>query len=184
MSNEPTRLEMFLTRLAFLLCGKPVYQAFADRLPLDGGDQVLDFGCGMGTVAYYVAKKLPHGHLTCLEISDRWLNACRKTLRGYRNVSFLLCESPPLLASESFDVAYCHFVLHDVSESELARVISALARALKPGGVLVFREPLNEAGKISLVKRLVEQNRLIPKDSRVTDVPLMGNALECVYIKE
>jgi len=183
MKNEPTRLEIFLTRLAFLLFGKPVYRAFADRLPLDGGEQVLDFGCGMGTVAYYVAKKLSHGHLTCLDISERWLDACRKTLRGYKNISFLLCESL-LLTNESFDVAYCHFVLHDISERELERVIPALARSLKPGGVLVFREPFNETKKISLIKHLVEQNRLIPKDSRITDIPMMGNALECVYIKQ
>jgi len=183
MKYEPTRLEIILTRLAFLLCGKSVYQAFADRLPLDGGEQVLDFGCGMGTVAYYVAQKLPHGHLTCLDISERWLYACRKTLRGYRNISFLSGESP-LLTNESFDVAYCHFVLHDISESELARVIPALAGALKPGGLFVFREPFHETKKICLIKRLTEQNRLIPKDSRITDIPVMGNALECVYVKQ
>lgn len=183
MKYEPTRLEIFLTRLAFLLYGKYVYQAFADRLPLEGGEQVLDFGCGMGTVAYYAAKKLPHGHLTCLDISKRWLNACCKTLRGYRNISFLLWESPQL-TSESFDVVYCHFVLHDISESELERVIPELARSLRPGGVFVFREPFNETKKIGLIKLLAEQNRLIPKDSRITDIPMMGNALECVYIKQ
>ncbi|HOQ38054.1 MAG TPA: class I SAM-dependent methyltransferase [Acetivibrio sp.] len=183
MKYEPTHLEIFLTRIVFFLCGKPVYRTFADRLPLDGGEQVLDFGCGMGTVAYYAAKKLTHGHLTCLDISERWLNACRKTLRGYGNISFLLWESLQL-ANESFDVVYCHFVLHDISESELERVIPELAGCLKPGGVLVFREPFNETNKISLIKRLVEQNRLISKDSRITDIPVMGNALECVYIKK
>jgi ubiquinone/menaquinone biosynthesis C-methylase UbiE len=183
MKCEPTRLEIFLTRLAFLLCGRSVYQAFANRLPLDGGERVLDFGCGMGTVAYYVAKKLPHGRLTCLDISKRWLNACRKTLRSYGNITFLQCESM-LLANENFDVVYCHFVLHDIPESELERVITALARSLKPGGVLVFREPLNETKKLSVIKRLVEQNMLFHKDSRITDVPIMGNALESVYIKQ
>jgi ubiquinone/menaquinone biosynthesis C-methylase UbiE len=183
MKCEPTRLEIFLTKLAFLFYGKSVYQEFADRLPLNGGERVLDFGCGMGTVAYYVAKKLPHGHLTCLDISERWLNACRKTLRSYGNIIFLHCESP-LLAKESFDVVYCHFVLHDIPESELERVIPALAGSLKPGGMLVFREPLNETGKISAIKRLIEQNRLFHKDSRITDIPIMGNALESVYIKQ
>jgi ubiquinone/menaquinone biosynthesis C-methylase UbiE len=182
MKHEPTRLVIFLTRLAFLLCGRSVYQAFADRLPLDGGERVLDFGCGMGTVAYYVAKKLPHGLLTCLDISERWLNACRKTLRSYGNITFL--QESMLLANESFDVVYCHFVLHDIPESELERVITALARSIKPGGVLVFREPLNETKKLSVIKRLVEQNMLCHKDSRITDVPIMGNAFESVYIKQ
>ena len=90
MKYEPTRLEIFLTRLAFLLCGKSVYQAFADRLPLDGGEQVLDFGCGMGTVAYYIAKKLPNGHLTCLDISERWLIPAKKHF-GAIGISVLCC---------------------------------------------------------------------------------------------
>lgn len=183
MKHGPARLEIFLTRLAFLLYGKSVYQTFADRLPLNGNERVLDFGCGMGTVAYYVAKKLPLGHLTCLDISERWLNVCRKTLRSYGNITLRQSESP-VFENESFDVVYCHFVLHDISESELGIVIPALAGSLKPGGLLVFREPLNEKGKINVIKCLIEQNRLLPKDSRITDIPMMGNALESVYIKQ
>lgn len=182
MKHEPARLEIFLTRLAFRLCGNSVYGSFAERLPLKGNEQVLDFGCGMGTVAYYVAKKLPRGHLTCLDISERWLKACRKTLRSCENVTFLRREIPQL-AIERFDAAYCHFVLHDIPESELERVIPALAGSLKPCGVLAFREPLNETGKINVIKRLMEHNGLFLKESRVTDVPLMGNALESIYVK-
>ncbi|HHV72641.1 MAG TPA: class I SAM-dependent methyltransferase [Clostridia bacterium] len=183
MKHEPTCLEVFLTRLAFRLYGKSVYKTFADCLPLDGGERVLDFGCGMGTVAYYVAKKLSRGHLICLDISERWLNACRKTLHSYGNITFLQREYP-MLTSESLDVVYCHFVLHDISQGELERIIPALARSLKAGGVLVFREPLNNTDKISIIKSLMKQNRLCHKDSRITDIPIMGNALESVYIKE
>jgi ubiquinone/menaquinone biosynthesis C-methylase UbiE len=148
MKCEPNRLEIFLTRLAFLICGRCVYQSFADHLPLEGWENVLDFGCGMGTVAYYAAKKLPHGHLTCLDISERWLNACRKTLRNHGNISYLLWEFP-MLDDECFDVVYCHFVLHDISDSELEIVLPELAGSLKSQGVLVFREPLTDTNKIS-----------------------------------
>ena len=58
-----------------------------------------------------------------------------------------------------------------------------MAKSLKPGGVLVFREPLKQTDKISVIKRLIEGNRLFLKDSRITDIPLLGNALESVYIK-
>ena len=182
MKYEPTCLEIFLTRLAFLLCGKSVYQAFADRLPLDGGEQVLDFGCGMGTVAHYTARRLTHGHITCLDISERWLKMCRKTLRGFSNVDFVHAETLTL-SGDSFDLVYCHFVLHDVAEDALGKVVPALAKSLKSGGALVFREPLNEAEKLDFIKRLMLQNELSLRDSRIIDVPLMGNALESVYIK-
>ena len=79
MKYEPARFEIFVTKLAFILYAKSVYRAFADCLPIVGNELVLDFGCGMGTVAYYTAKRLKDGHLTCLEISGRWLNTCRKT---------------------------------------------------------------------------------------------------------
>lgn len=183
MKYEPTLLEIILTKLAFIFYGQSVYQAFADRLPLEGGERVLDFGSGMGTVAYFIAPKLPRGQLTCQDISRRWLNACRKTLRRHGNVAFLQ-GGYQLLRNESYDVAYCHFVLHDIPERELERVIPGLAGALKPGGVLVFREPLKETVKLGAIKRLAEHSRLILKGSRITDIPMLGNALESIYVKE
>lgn len=180
MKQEPAPFEILLTRLAFLLYGRSVYGAFADRLSLKGSEQVLDFGCGMGTVAHYAAKKLTGGHLTCLDISNRWLSACRNTLRRFSNVTFLEAEAPDL-SPEHFDLVYCHFVLHELSAEALTRVIPALVKSLKPGGVLVFREPLNEAEKLTVIKHLITQSGLTLKDSRVTDIPLMGNALESVY---
>lgn len=182
MNHEPTFLEIFLTKLAFFLCGRSVYQSFAGRLPLNGEERVLDFGCGMGTVAYYVAKKLPRGQLICLDISKRWMSVCRKTLRGYGNVAFVLCDSLHL-PEESFDVAYCHFVLHDISQSKLEIVIPELTKSIKPGGILAFREPLGDTDKISVIKRLMEQNGLLHKESRIVDIPIMGNTLESVYVK-
>lgn len=182
MKYEPARLEIFLTKLAFRLCGKSVYQTFADRLPLSGGERVLDFGCGMGPVAYYVAKKLPRGQLTCTDISERWLTVCRKTLRGFKNTEFLKWESQSL-ENERFDVVYCHYVLHDIPESELEGLIPELAVSLKPGGVLAFREPLSETEKLNTIKRLIKENGLFILVSRITDIPVMGNALESVYMK-
>lgn len=183
MNHEPARLEIFITRLVFLIFGKSVYQEFADRLPIKGSERVLDFGCGMGTVAYYVAKKLTHGQFTCLDISERWLNACRKTLRSFENITITRSEASAL-GKDSFDLAYSHFVLHDISDDELGRVIPSVADCLKSEGVFVFREPLNNAEKLRTIKLRIEQNGLSHKDSRVTDIPLIGNALESVYIKK
>ena len=181
MKYEPTYLEMFLTKLAFVFCGKSVYRSFAGSLPLEGGERVLDFGCGMGTVAYHVAKTLTNGQLTCLDVSERWLQACHKTLSRFDNIIFLKWESP-VLADESNDVVFCHFVLHDIPDCELGKVIPVLAGSLKPGGVLVFREPLRNMQKTNIIKRLIE-NALSLKNSRITDIPVVGNTLESVYVK-
>lgn len=179
--REPARLEILLTKLEFLLYGKSVYKEFADRLPFSGSERALDFGCGMGTVAYYAAKRLPRGSLTCLDISGRWLNACRKTLKRQKSASFI--QDIGELPENGFDVVYCHFVLHDIPESGLKAVIPTLIRSLKPGGTLIFREPLDQAEKLYVIQRLT-QDGLTLVNSRVTDVPLMGNTLESVYKKQ
>ena len=103
-------------------------------------------------------------------------------MRGYKNVAFLHAEAP-LLPEDSFDVIYCHFVLHDISKSDLATVIPALVKALKSGGYLIFREPLNETEKLGLIKRLITHNQLFHNESRIIDIPIMGSALESVYNK-
>lgn len=182
MNNEPVYLEIFLTKLAFRFYRKPVYKTFADCIPIKGGEQVLDFGCGMGTVAYYVAKRLLHGHLTCLDISGRWLNACRNTLKDYNNITYLHAVFP-MLPENRYDVVYCHFVLHDISPINLEAVLPVLVKSIKPEGAFIFREPLKESEKLKIVKRQAEKSGLYLKDSRITDIPLMGNALESVYEK-
>ena len=139
----------------------------------------------MGTVAYYAAKRLTHGHLICLDLSERWLNVCRKTLQCYEDVTILHAEGPsiPPLSEDSFDIIYCHFVLHDISESDLETIFPALVKTLKSGGFLIFREPLKEVEKLRLIKRLVTKNGLSHNESRIIDIPIMGSALESVYMK-
>ncbi len=180
---EPSQIEIWLTKLSFLLFGKSVYKDFANRLPLSGKEWVLDYGCGMGTVAYFIAKKLSHGQLVCADISEKWLMSCKKTLHQYGNVQFQKIEKNHIALPYHFDIIYCHFVLHDLSKHELIFVIPYLVQCLKSGGQFIFREPLHETEKLSMIKQLFEKNNLSLKESRITDIPYMGNALESIYIK-
>ena len=56
-----------------------------------------------------------------------------------------------------------------------------LVKALKAG--IIHLRALNEAEKLNAIKELMDHGTLFLKDSRITDVPLMGNALESIYIK-
>lgn len=184
MKYNPPYLEIILTRLAFRFFGKAVYKRFADRLPLDGDEKVLDFGSGMGTVAFYLVKRLPRLQLFCNDISARWLAACCRTMSRSPGVSYLLGDIYNLpLAKGSFDLIYCHFVLHDIPVCELKQVVPALAELLKADGVLVFREPLRKMDKLVIIQSLLEQNGLSKKSSRITDTAIIGNTLESIYIK-
>ncbi len=182
--DEPAISELLLTKLVFWFFGKSIYRKFAERLPLHESENVLDFGCGMGTVAFYAAKRLPDGVLVCADISQRWLKACKKTLRRYANISYVHYKKDASeLGEETYDILYCHFVLHDIPEAELMILIPAFAAYLKIGGMFIFREPMSAPDKLHKIKLSAEQNGLSLESSRITDVPIMGTTIESMYIK-
>ena len=51
------------------------------------------------------------------------------------------------------------------------------------GGVLVFSGNHGNMQKTNIIKRLIE-NALSLKNSRITDIPVVSNTLESVYVKE
>jgi ubiquinone/menaquinone biosynthesis C-methylase UbiE len=179
MINEPSYLRIFITKLLFIFYRKSVYKEFANHLPIEGNEQVLDFGCGMGSVAYYVAKKLPYGHLTCLDISKRWLKVCRKTMNKSKNVTFI--NSSINLSSNCFDIIYCHFALHKVANLEM--IILLLIRTLKKDGLLILKEPIKDIDKLNNINMLVKKYNLTLKKIRITDSPLIVSSIESIYIK-
>lgn len=180
MINEPSYLRIFISKLLFFLYRKSVYEKFANRLPIEGNEQVLDFGCGMGSVAYYVTKKLPYGHLTCFDISKKWLKVCRKTMSKYKNVTFINSDFINL-SSNCFDIIYCHFVLHKVSNLE--KIILLLIRTLKKDGLLILKEPIKDIDKLNDINMLIKKYNLTLKKSRITDSPFIGSSIESIYIK-
>ena len=57
------------------------------RLPLRGGETVLDAGCGSGRVTKMLADRLPHGHVIAVDASPSMVEKARETLRpGRRGV--------------------------------------------------------------------------------------------------
>ena len=90
----------------------------------------------MGTVAYYTLKRLESGSSPALTFPSA-LKACRKTLRDFPDVSFI--NDRAALENDCFDIIYCHFVLHDIQESELEEAIPDLVRALNAAGACFQR---------------------------------------------
>lgn len=143
MSYEPSTTEIRLTLGAGVIIA-PLYHRYVLSLPLQGSETVLDFGSGSGILSRHLADRLAKGggHLTCVDISSRWMAVIRKTLRRFTNVSYRLGHISQVdLPDASFDAVLIHYVLHDIPAGERALVLHTLARKLKPGGRLLLREP-------------------------------------------
>lgn len=183
MQHEPSKREVALTKFFLHTPARSIYRSFADSIPLQGNESVLDFGSGYGTVAKWIAPRLRSGQLTCADISSLWQAECRKHLAKFENISYFNDDIYQLDASEQFDIIYAHFVLHDLPYPELETVIPHLVQLLKRGGTLVIREPISDPKKFQTICELLLQQKLRLLQTRQHFIPLMGKSFDIHYQK-
>ena len=115
---------------------------------LKPGQQVLDLAGGTGDLTRLMAPAVgPSGHIVLSDINAAMLANGRRRLldRGISgNVTFALANAEQLpFADNRFDLVTMAFGLRNVTDKQ--RALSAIFRALKPGGrllVLEFSKPV------------------------------------------
>lgn len=140
---------------------------FRDRLALFVGGigrhvpragRVLDFGCGPGIMSMALAAE---GYrVTGVDGSERMIEVARRQcLRGrVSGVDFQVMDSDTLsLERESYDGVVCSSVLEYVEDDD--RLLSDLARVLRPGGVLLISVP----HAASLVGKMEDAMARVPR---------------------
>lgn len=113
----------------------------AQRLPVAADAQVLEVGPGSGYYSLEVAKRIPQGQLTLLDIQQGMLDRCASKLRkaGLHNFATQLADGAALpFADAHFDAIYMVTVFGEIAGRE--SFIREAARVLKPGGVLSITE--------------------------------------------
>lgn len=106
---------------------------------------VLDAGCGSGDLTFLLARKVPCGHVTAVDLSESMIQQAEKSLKtqALRNIEFHVCGVNELEYENKFDLVFSNSVLHWVTEIE--DCIARFYRALKHGGILRVQFPLLNA---------------------------------------
>lgn len=113
----------------------PLYR----RAGLDASSRVLDVGCGSGGVT----SDLP-GSVVAVDVDPRMARRARDALRGTRVLQADGRRLP--FPDGSFDAAVCNLVLLWSPEPE--RVVAEMARAVRPGGVVLATMEPDYGGKV------------------------------------
>jgi SAM-dependent methyltransferase len=111
--------------------------AEAAGLPAAGAVDVLDWGCGCGRIARWLAPEVlaRGGSFTGCDLNPRLVGWCAGNLPGHYAANGL---QPPLPAPDAaMDLAYAHSVLTHLTEQTAQAWLAELRRILKPGGVAV-----------------------------------------------
>ena len=125
-----------------------------EALPLSENSIVADIGAGTGFFSFPIAERVPAGKVLAVDIQQEMLDIieARKTDGAPANVETVLGnEQDPNLPESSVDLILIVDAYHEFSYPY--EMGSAIARALKPGGVLVLIEYRAEDRSVP-IKRL------------------------------
>lgn len=117
------------------LAGAPEWPALQALLPPMRGLRVLDLGCGFGWFCRWAAQQ-GAAVITGVDVSEKMLARARGVTTE-PGVTYVRADLERLeLPGASLDLAYSSLAFHYVAA--LDRLLAEVARALAPGGRLVF----------------------------------------------
>ncbi len=126
-----------------------VWARLLDSLHLKGDEGCLDLGCGRGAVLIATALRVPHGHVTGIDLwrsrdqSGNSAEATRKNIDLNGVTDRITLETGDMTAlhydDASFDLVTASISIHNIPNAEgRARAVAEALRVLRPGGRLVI----------------------------------------------
>jgi len=147
----------------------PNTEAMLDAVEPVRGRRVLDFACGAGVTAGFLAAR--GAIVTGIDISPTSIEQARRLARrAGLSIDFIAGElTPATFASESFDAVVGHYALHHVDLSVVAPI---LGNVLVPGGRGAFVETMALNPLLNLSRRMLAGRTLVASYGSEDERPL------------
>jgi ubiquinone/menaquinone biosynthesis C-methylase UbiE len=131
-------------------------QRTANLARIQPGRQVLDVGCGTGTLAIEVARRVGSAGTVCgIDPGTEQIARARsKAARRHLPIDFQIgvIEHLPF-PDQTFDVVLSTLMMHHLPNSVKSQGLAEIARVLKPGGCLVIADFKRKQERQSKAKR-------------------------------
>ena len=135
---------------------------------------ILDYGCGIGSSLEKVVKFNPK-KIVGIDISEVSIEKAKKVSTNNSKIELFVdnCEKTKF-EDNSFDIVYGTGILHHLN---FEICLEEIRRILKPGGRLLFIEPLGTNPLINLYRKLT------PGSRSVDEHPLINNDFDLIKNK-
>jgi SAM-dependent methyltransferase len=147
-STEPLRAVIGSTPLGNAYLDQTTKRFLGKLLHPEASDVVLDYGCGVGRLALWLAPQVRQ--VIAMDISPEMIDVATRegVARGVDNATFSVTEDYRLpIETGSVDVVVCGSVLKYVLEDDdLGVLVEEFGRVLRAGGRVAMIEEVDEDG--------------------------------------
>lgn len=130
---------------------------FKEMLGIVKNKRILDIGCGVGSISFYLAQK--GAKVTGIDLSANLIEYCKKEAKRRKlEIQFKEMNAQiPDFEDESFDIIVGSRVVHHIPEIEV--FFKECMRLLKKGGFIAFIEPLKKNIIVELNRKIFAPNK-------------------------
>lgn len=123
------------------------------------GQNILEVGCGTGTLAVAIKQAEPSAHVSAIDPDGDVLELARSKAAATRTkIDFrrgFLDQAG--FQPDSLDTVYCSLVLHQVPTQVKAELVNQMIALLRPGGRLHIADYARQTGLMRVLFRLTVQ---------------------------
>ena len=123
---------------------------------IDKNSKIIDIGCGNGRDSFFFSKN--NLNVTAIDISKNAIK--NNSLKSNKNLKFLKFDIGKNTMSKKFDVIYCRFFVHAISEKNENKLIT-LIKKIKKKNTLAFFEFRNHKDRMFQKKKIKKHNDVI-----------------------
>ena len=96
---------------------------------------VIDLGCGTGTLALILKQKYPNAIIKCLDVAEDMVNIAKEKLKSYSNIEFQVEDLHNYEFNQNFDVIISSLALHHLhGDDQKKKFFQKIFSHLNPGG--------------------------------------------------
>ena len=130
---HPTSLwELFYLKSRWRLCP---YGLIESLLPEKGN--FLDFGCGYGILANFLAFKILFRFVVGIDLNKKRIHVAERSVKNRSNITFHYCDIEEL-EKTPFDAIVMTDVLHHISDIDVKILLQKIILRLSDNGILLI----------------------------------------------
>jgi tRNA (cmo5U34)-methyltransferase len=112
--------------------------ALISAIPFDKSSRinVIDLGCGTGTISRRIKEEFPKARITCLDLADKMIDMAKLKLANFSDIRFQVGDFNDYKFDDTYDVVISSLALHHlVTDEDKIDFYRKVFETLSPNGV-------------------------------------------------